>query len=143
LFGKYISKEIELTHEVKDWIKNERVNRLDNRSKNSFIDLTIIIIAFGAFGSLLYLTKVFIENKHDNIAMYIFRPFLGMFLGLSTFMVYMFTHVLVSSSSVYNIRKESLYVLALASGLVSEQAYSVVVTRAKQILDKLKTGPKN
>jgi hypothetical protein len=139
IFGKYVSKETRIPNEAIKWIQDERHNKKETKERNAIIDLSIIVLSFGAFGSLIFLTKEYMENIIDySIATYIFRPFLGMFLGLSMFIIYLIANSIITTSEIYNIRKESLYILSLSAGLMSEHAYAVLYYKSRQMLDKLK-----
>ena len=120
------------------WVESERIRLSSEASKVALIDTFLLLIVLGAFGSLIFLTRDYIDIEHrTTIAAYIFRPVLGMFLAMAMFIVTLLGHAIVSTGDILQIRHETLYGLALAAGLLSEQAYGVVNDRAKAALQKL------
>lgn len=111
------------------WIEAQRVAAANTRRALELADTGIIVIVIGAFGSLIFLlcSLVSLGQNEGTTALsvedFFFRPFLGAFLGLAFLIVDVVTHAVVSTGSILEIRRESLYGLALAAGLLSEKAY--------------------
>ncbi len=57
-----------------------------------------------------------------------------MYLALAVFITDASIHTLISDAGIEEIKREPLFLLAFAAGLVSEQAYSVIVQRARETL---------
>jgi hypothetical protein len=60
----------------------------------------------------------------------------SIFLAIAMFALTTLAHAIVSNASILEMRHEPLYVLALAAGLLSEQAYAAVKIRAETALEK-------
>lgn len=128
-----------ITREVAAWIKEERIRRDAMKQRYALVDTFFLLMVLGAFGSLIFLSKDYIERQEaTSIASLIFRPILGMFLAMAVFIVSMFGHTVISTADILKVRTETLYLLALAAGMLSEQAYEVLSTRASAALEKLK-----
>lgn len=127
--------DISLTKEAINWIISYREYISSKKTRGSLIDTFVMLMALGAFGSLIFLTRDYILSPETvRVESYIFRPVLGMFLAVAIFIVDIAAHTIVSSSDILSIRHETLYLLALAAGLLSEQAYSMVGNSAKNAL---------
>jgi hypothetical protein len=61
-------------------------------------------------------------------------------LALAVFVVDILGHSLISTADILQIRHETLYVLALAAGLLSEQAYNVLLGKASDALNQFQQG---
>jgi hypothetical protein len=130
-----------ITREVAAWIKEERIRRDAMKQRYALVDTFFLLMVLGAFGSLIFLSKDYIERQEaTSIASLVFRPILGMFLAMAVFIVSMFGHTVISTADILKVRTETLYLLALAAGMLSEQAYEVLSTRASAALEKLKEG---
>ena len=126
------------------WIQQERENKRTRKERGSLIDTFAILMSLGAFGSLIFLTRDYIVSPVTvGLESYIFRPILGMFLAVSMFVVDIAAHTLISNSGLLSIRHETLYLLAFAAGLLSEQAYLVVDNRARSVLSRVKEKGEN
>lgn len=91
----------------------------------------------GTFGSVIFLVRDFIDVEAEartTLSSYLLKPILGMFLAIAVFIVDILAHAAVSSGSILAVRHETLYVLALAAGLLSDQTYAVVSSRAQMAL---------
>jgi hypothetical protein len=127
-----------ITREVVAWIKDERLRKDATQQRYALVDTFFLLMVIGAFGSLIFLSKDFIERQEEtSISSLIFRPILGMFLAMAVFIVSMFGHTVISTADILKIRTEPLYLLALAAGMLSEQAYELVKKSASAALDKL------
>lgn len=70
------------------------------------------------------------------LSAYLFRPVLGAFLAVAIFIIDIVAHSIVSTAEITKIRHETLFVLALAAGLLSDHAYDMINTRSKLALEK-------
>lgn len=111
------------------WIEAQRAAEEDTKRALELADTGIIVIVIGAFGGLIFLlcTVVRVGSRDEipvlGIEDFLFRPVLGAFLALAFLIADFVTHAVVSTGSVLEIRRESMYGLALAAGLLSEAAY--------------------
>jgi hypothetical protein len=55
---------------------------------------------------------------------------MGCLLAVAMFVVDIAAHTLISSSNIFSVRHETLYLLSFAAGLMSERAYLAVDSRA-------------
>ena len=116
-----------LPREVVAWIKEERLRQDNTKQSYALVNTFFLLMVIGAFGSLIFLMKDYIERQEDiSIASLVFRPILGMFLAMAVFIVTIFGHTVVSTADILKIRAETLYLLALAAGLLSDEAYQYV-----------------
>ena len=119
------------------WIERERQRIDSEKAQNDLMNTFLLLIVLGAFGSLIFLTRDYITKEQDTpLEAYIFRPILGMFLAMAMFVIDILAHTLVSTANMTEIRHEPLYLLALAAGLLSEQAYEIVELRAQKALQR-------
>lgn len=133
-----------VTREITAWIKEERIRRDAIRQRDALVDTFFLLMVLGAFGSLIFLSKDFIERQEaTSIASLIFRPVLGIFLAMAVFIVGIFGLTVISTADILKVRTETLYLLALAAGMLSEQAYEVLKIRASAALDRLKENQDN
>lgn len=131
-----VPTEISLSHEVSSWIKEQRIREEQARARDSLVETFFLLIVLGAFGSLIFLSKDYIEREEQTpLAAYVFRPVLGMFLAVAVFIIDIAAHSIISTASIVQTRHETLYLLALAAGLLSDQAYSAVSMRANAALE--------
>lgn len=121
------------------WINNERERILDQKNRVALVNTFLLLIVLGAFGSIIFLTRDFITIEPQTpLAAYIFRPVLGILLAIAVFVVDVLAHALVSEADILQIRHETLYVLALAAGLLSDQVYLAIGERAKEAVERLR-----
>ncbi len=130
------------------WIERERERFIKNEDEtletDKLINTFLMLIVLGSFGSLIFLTRAYINKEREiTIATYIFRPLLGQLLAVAMFVIDVMAHAVISSASIHEIRSETLYILAFAAGLLSEQAYELVHHKAEEALKKLKQGSNN
>lgn len=123
-----------LPDEARLWIEEERARTKLAKTREDLANTFLILIALGAFGSLIFLIRDFMEAESTRLAAYLFRPLWGMFLALAIFILDIWGHAMLSESGLANIRHETLFALALAAGLLSEQAYQYVVLRVTKLL---------
>jgi hypothetical protein len=118
-----------------NWVIAERPRTKLKKARSQLIDTFVLLMVLGAFGSLIFLTRDYIVYPEDtSIETYIFRPILGMFLAIAMFIVDIAAHTIISQADIFEVRKETLYLLAFAAGLLSEQAYTLVQGRARKVL---------
>jgi hypothetical protein len=119
-----------------NWINAEKPRIEDMQYRRKLIDTFVLLMVLGAFGSLIFLTRDYILSTEDSsVSTYIFRPILGMFLAVAMLIVDISAHAILSQSDILEVRRETLYLLAFAAGLLSEQAYNIVAKKAKGVLD--------
>jgi hypothetical protein len=132
---------IKIPPEVVAWILDERQRVTEEKNRLSLLKVFLLLIVLGAFGSLIFLTRDFIiRESTTTIAGYVFRPIFGILLALAVFVVDILGHSLISTADILQIRHETLYVLALAAGLLSEQAYNVLLGKASDALNQFQQG---
>jgi hypothetical protein len=133
---------IKLPPEVVAWVNREREIRDQRTAAAQLLDQFLLLTVLGAFGSLIFLTRDYMLIEEDTkVAAYVFRPVLGVFLAMAVFAIDVFAHAVVSRASILQIRYETLYALALAAGLLSEQAYTIIRTRAEAALERYHHKP--
>ena len=138
-FNMSNDKKIDLPVEAYQWLQEERKRIQENALIISLFDTFFLLIVLGGFGSLIFLIREHQENDQAiPIKAYVYRPILGMSLALAIFIADASLHALISSADIENIRKETLLLLALSAGLVSEQAYSAIYYKAKEAIEKFK-----
>ncbi len=122
--------------EAQSWIKAE-AKRINERTKTiNLLDTFLLLIILGGFGSLIFLVREHMENeKNIPIKSYIYRPILGMSLALAIFITNASIHTVISDAEIESIKRETLFLLAFAAGLISEQAYSLIVHKAKEVIE--------
>ena len=136
---KDMSVKEALPTEAINWILQERKRIRSRAEARKLVDTFGLLMVIGAFGSLIFLTRDYIvSHKRVGMAAYIFRPILGMFLAVSMFILDMAAQTLISEAEVYQIRHETLYLLALAAGLLTEKAYFILNLKATDAIDTLR-----
>jgi hypothetical protein len=133
-----IEKTVDLTPDVRTWIDSDRESNKAYLSKLKLIDTFVLLIIIGAFGSLIFLTRDYVMNEEEKmtpVSSYLFRPILGIFLAVSMFVVDIAANTVVSTSDILQVRRETLFVLALAAGLLSDKAYAFIDRKARGALD--------
>ena len=121
--------------EAQSWIRAEQKRINQEAVKLELLNTFFLLIILGAFGSLIFLIREHMENEHDIlIKSYIYRPILGMYLAVAIFITDASIHTLISQGEIHEMRRETLFLLSFAAGLVAEQAYSLIVQRAKKVL---------
>lgn len=130
-------KTVPVTREIKSWIETERERVKNTASRTSLTDTFVLLIIIGAFGSLIFLIRDYILNRNEStISSYIFRPVLGIFLAISMFVIDIGANAIVSTADILQVRRETLFILALAAGLVADKAYAAIDKRMRVALDK-------
>jgi hypothetical protein len=137
------NSNVQLPNEAVNWVLSQRELITSQKSRGSLIDTFVLLMTLGAFGSLIFLTRDYIDSPdHLEIGAYIFRPVLGIFLAVAIFVVDLAAHTVISNSDVLSVRHETLYLLAFAAGLLSEQTYRWVGDRARAALEGGSKKPK-
>lgn len=126
------------TTEIRAWIEQFREARERQQSKALLVNTFVLLTILGAFGSMIFLTRDFMYHRGDATPLvhFIFRPVLGIFLGIGCFVVVISTNALVSTSSILDVRRETLWILAFAAGLMAEKVYAVLDRRVAEALGK-------
>lgn len=119
---------------VRRWVRAERVRLRASERRDTLVDTFLMLVVLGAFGSLIFLARDYVREQDESIAAYVFRPMLGAFLGMAMFVIDVLLHSVISTAGMTQIRREPLYLVAFAAGLLSEQAYGIVQTRAETAL---------
>ncbi|MHA2764447.1 hypothetical protein [Vibrio harveyi] len=131
--------EVKLPEIAINYINQQRAVDSSFEFKVKLVDNFFIMLVLGAFGSLVFLIKGFLElNDSTSLSAYIFRPILGMFLAMAVFLLDILAHSIISSAKIEMMRVEPLYILGFAAGLLSEQAYTLLQERSKAALEKTK-----
>jgi hypothetical protein len=145
-------RDIILPEEVISWVKAERMRFIAkterNRQVDEWINTFLILMVLSSFGSLITLTRTFIDKSiHETpngenkgyqpltVAKYIYKPLYGFLLASAVFIIDIFLHAVISDAPLTNLRHESLYVMALAAGLVSDEVYKAVHAKVMQGLE--------
>jgi hypothetical protein len=124
---------------MRSWIQRRRDKADADKQVDELVNTFLLLIVLGAFGSMIFLTRDYIAKEVDTtISAYVFRPLLGMLLAVAMFVIDLLAHSFVSTADVASIRKEPLFILAFAAGLLSEPAYEIVHERAREALEKYK-----
>ncbi|MDD9971805.1 MAG: hypothetical protein OXR73_36510 [Myxococcales bacterium] len=128
---------------VGPWVAVERDRMHQERQSGEFFDLFLILIVLGALGSLIFLTRDYLNVDAEcqtSASVFVFRPVLGMLLAIAMFVIDILAHSVLSAADVAQVRPEPLYILAFAAGLLSEQAYDLMEFYSKSALERLKEG---
>jgi hypothetical protein len=131
--------KISLPEVAVNWMRNQRDIDKNELLKAKLVNTFFVLLTLGAFGSVVVLIKDFISGSNNTpFLSYIFRPILGMFLAMAVFLLDVLAHSLISTSAIETIRMEPLYVLGFAAGVLAEQAYGIILTKAQFSLDSFK-----
>jgi hypothetical protein len=138
-----LERQIELPPGVVEWIQDYRKDRAANisarKTKADLVDTFAILMALGAFGSIIFLVNDYVSPLSSfNIQSYLFRPLFGMLLAAAVFIVDVATQAIVSKSEISSLRHETLYLLALAAGLLTEKVYAFVQEKLTEIVKSYK-----
>ncbi len=133
--GDPMKAEVLLPRPIIDWIYDQRQTRAKHEKKLALLDTFLLLMVIGALGSLTFLIRDFVTSDSENtVADYVFRPLLGIFLAMGMFVLDVLAHSILSTAGLGELRYEPLYVLALAAGLLSEQAYRAIELRADRAI---------
>lgn len=107
------------------WIEAQRAAAADTTKLFNLTDTGIIVIVIGALGSVLFLVNTTVTTGGNALTVenFLFRPLLGALLAVAFLIADIVTHAVVSTGNILQVRRESMYGLALAAGLLSEVAY--------------------
>jgi hypothetical protein len=126
-FQKFQEQDIDLPVEAALWVKARQAAIAARKSQISFLDLFILLIILGGFGSWIYLVRRHINpNIPVDLSEYFYRPPLGMALAIAVFIVNLTVHSFVSTSNITEVRRETLILLAFAAGLLSDKTYDFI-----------------
>jgi hypothetical protein len=130
-----VSLPPEVLTQVGVWASHERTRAEQRRMRAALIDAFLLLTVIGGFGSLIFLMRDYIQEQALCMGTYVFRPLLGVFLAIAIFTLDVLAHAIISAASVLELRHEPLYVLALAAGLLSEEAYKFIKRRSEQAFE--------
>lgn len=123
-------KEIKLPRGAIDWIKRRSATPLAAFERETLTNSVIVTAALGALGSLVFLVRDLVSSRNDvSLISFGLRPLFGVFIAIVFFVLLIVAHSLISSSRQAEIRYSTMYFLALAAGLLSDQAYRVLERR--------------
>jgi hypothetical protein len=113
---------------VQQWVLSER-------SKRTLTDIVVLLVVIGMLGSLIYLIVGFISPEDvPSMRDLIFRPILGAFLAIGVFVANVGVLGVTSTGGLWEIRPESLYLLALGAGLFTDRVYEYLRSRVVDTL---------
>lgn len=137
LEGDPRSFEVRLDPDTVRWVQEQRELEGRVQEQRRIFETFLLLVVLGGLGSLIFLMRDYMAPAVDTpMSAYIFRPILGMLLAVAVFVLTILTHSVVSSADMLQIRKEPLFVLAFAAGLLSEQTYEIILLRAQTTLSK-------
>ena len=123
----FIEKEIPLPLEAVLWVQRIANENQQFKEAISFLDLFVLLIILGGFGSWVYLVRLHINDLIPvKLHEYFYRPVLGMALAIGVFIINLSFHSLVSNSQIDKVRHETLIVLAFTAGLLSDKTYEFI-----------------
>ena len=124
-------KEFPISIEAKNWVITER----HQRKRLQLVDTFVLLIILGAFGSIIFLVSEHMRNEEViEIKSYIFRPIFGILLAIATFIISVSINGLTSTAKIEDIRTETIFLLAFAAGLLSDNAYEMITEQASSRL---------
>jgi hypothetical protein len=131
------------------WVKARQASTVARNSQISFLDLFILLIILGGFGSWIYLVRRHIDPLIKvDLYEYFYRPPLGMTLAIAVFIVNITLHSFVSTSNINAVRRETLILLAFTAGLLTDKTYEFIAKvtgeqlEHKRLEDELKRESK-
>ena len=120
-------QDTELPPEAILWVKTKQTSIESRKSQLVFLDLFILLIILGGFGSWIYLLRRYFDKEtKTRLVEYFYRPPLGMALAIGVFIVNLSVHSFISDSGIKEVRKETLILLAFAAGLLSDKTYEFI-----------------
>lgn len=124
---EFKEQEIDLPPEAVLWVKARQAAITARKTQISFLDLFVLLIILGGFGSWIYLVRRHVDPKiRVNLHEYFYRPPLGMTLAIAVFIVNITLHSFVSNSNINEVRRETLILLAFTAGLLSDKTYEFI-----------------
>jgi hypothetical protein len=133
--ARFASVDESLPKRAVEWVERQRALADAAARKRETVDTVLLLIVLGAFGSMIFLIRSYIRGEGNlTFAAYAFRPVLGMLLALALFLMGILLQTVISTAEATEMRREPLLMLALAAGLLSEQAYELVQARAERII---------
>lgn len=139
--NNFVLQEVDIPLEAVLWVKARQTILATRKTQISFLDLFILLIILGGFGSWIYLVRRHVDPKtQTSLYEYFYRPPLGMALAIAVFIVNITLHSFVSTSDIKDVRRETLILLAFTAGLLSDKTYDFI---EKVTGDKLAGNPGN
>lgn len=86
----------------------------------------LLVLSTGVLGSIIFVTVEFLKEPADqiqNLTMYLFRPFLGMILALSVYVMLKAGQFTFVDDSDQNLSPFLVSFLGIISGMLAEEAY--------------------
>ena len=124
---QFQEQAVDLPLEAEMWVKARQASITARKSQISFLDLFVLLIILGGFGSWIYLVRRHLNPDVDvDLQEYFYRPPLGMTLAIAVFIVNLTLHSFVSTSNINEVRRETLILLAFAAGLLSDRTYEFI-----------------
>jgi hypothetical protein len=146
---EFKEQDIDLPLEAVLWVKARQASTTARNSQISFLDLFILLIILGGFGSWIYLVRRHIDPLIKvDLYEYFYRPPLGMTLAIAVFIVNITLHSFVSTSNINAVRQETLILLAFTAGLLTDKTYEFIAKvtgeqlEHKRLEDELKRESK-
>lgn len=99
--------------------------------------IIVLVLSMGVLGSLIFVTVEFLqepESHPKSLSMYLFRPFLGMILALSMYVMLKSGQSTFSDSSEQNLSPFLISFLGIVSGMLAEQAYKRLSITGESVL---------
>ncbi|MGL5196669.1 MAG: hypothetical protein ACRC8Y_24015 [Chroococcales cyanobacterium] len=137
------TNKVEMPVEVTLWVQRSQKKNQEIKDATSFLDLFVLLIILGGFGSWVYLIRLHLDDSQKvKLEAYFYRPVLGMALAIAVFIINLSLHSLVSSSGIEQVRHETLILLAFTAGLLSDKTYKLIEDVTQEEMDK-RTRQKN
>lgn len=133
-----IKTNVLLPQQAINWIKEQKIINSKAAKRYEMFDKILLLMSLGAFGSVIYIIRCLNTKGNDTpISLYVLQPFLGAFLAIAVYITIGIAHTAISTSDISQMRQELLYVASFGAGLISEQTYSIIISRLKIILSKI------
>ncbi len=100
--------------------------------------IIVLVLSMGVLGSLIFVTVEFLQEPESypkSLSMYLFRPFLGMILALSMYVMLKSGQSTFSDSSEQNLSPFLISFLGIVSGMLAEQAYKRLSITGESVLN--------
>ncbi|MGL4499961.1 MAG: hypothetical protein ACRCU2_12930, partial [Planktothrix sp.] len=141
---KFVKQSFNLPPEAVLWVQRMQTKNREVKEAISFLDLFVLLIILGGFGSWVYLLRLHLDDSRKvNLEEYFYRPVLGMALALAIFIINLSVHSVVSKSEIDKVRQEPLIVLAFIAGFLSDRTYSCIEQTARKKMAQDSEEPKS
>ena len=111
---------------VQRWIAQER-------TKRQLVDVVGLLIVIAQLGSLIYLISGYLSSTEaPTIRDILFRPLLAALLAIGVFVANIGLLGVISRGSVFDVKTEPLYLLALGAGLATDAVYKYLRDKVEQ-----------